>query len=196
MQGDLTDTSAKYKVLCVCSGLLIDSKVHDLNSFQYTFELCFQVQAAVWSAACEGRSIHAVAPTGSGKTLAFVLPMAAVLSDAGHGRHTQPGGPVALVLSPTRELALQTLAVMRPLHGMYGLASTCLYGGVDKQSQVDSLTACPHMVVATPGRYAGYHVSSPGKLSTFSLKNNILRMKVSQKIGGLILKAKSQIISR
>lgn len=113
-----------------------------------------QVQAKTWPAACEGKDILAKAQPGAGKTLAFLLPLAAQLVEAGHGRHTEPAGPLVIMLAPTRELALQTHIACKPLMPLYGLRSTCIYGGVDKEAQVDALRRRPHLLVATPGRCA------------------------------------------
>ena len=112
------------------------------------------VQQQCWATACAGRDIATQAPTGSGKTLAFLLPMAARLCDLGHGHHSHPEAPLGLCLTPTRELALQTLRAAAPLRALRGLRSACVYGGEAKPAQVQRLATQPHLLVATPGRYA------------------------------------------
>jgi len=64
----------------------------------------------------------------------------------------QSRGPVVLVLSPTRELAMQTSVVAEEMGAACGLRSVCIYGGVAKQPQYDALNKGVHIVVATPGR--------------------------------------------
>jgi superfamily II DNA/RNA helicase len=68
------------------------------------------------------------APTGSGKTLAFLLPLAARLVEQGHDAQSRPAGPLALVLAPTRELAVQTLQAAKPLRPVAGLRAVCVHG--------------------------------------------------------------------
>ncbi|HVS31531.1 MAG TPA: DEAD/DEAH box helicase [Thermoanaerobaculia bacterium] len=102
------------------------------------------IQAAVIPLALAGRDIIALAQTGSGKTAAFVIPLAERLT---HG-----GGVRALIISPTREIALQTQAFIELFGKGHGLQSACLIGGVKMQPQLAALKAGPDVVVATPGR--------------------------------------------
>jgi ATP-dependent RNA helicase RhlE len=96
-----------------------------------------------------GRDVLAGAQTGTGKTAAFVLPMLQQLH-ASRG----PGRPVvrALILAPTRELALQVEASVRTYGSQRPIRSTTIYGGVGFDPQVRALRAGPEIVVATPGR--------------------------------------------
>ena len=96
-----------------------------------------------------------IAQTGSGKTLAFILPAIIHINDQERLRviFTQKGdGPIALVLSPTRELAMQTSQECnrfgRPCH----IYNACIYGGVPKVYQQRELEKGVHIIVATPGR--------------------------------------------
>ena len=97
-----------------------------------------------------GRDLLAGAQTGTGKTAAFVLPMLQRL------RATRaPGGRPAiraLVLAPTRELALQVEESVRTYGAHQRVSSTTIYGGVGFDPQVRALRAGPEIVVATPGR--------------------------------------------
>ncbi len=102
------------------------------------------IQAAVIPPALEGRDVIALAQTGSGKTAAFVIPLAEKLT---HG-----SGLRALVLSPTREIALQTQAFLELFGKDRDLEAACLIGGVRMQPQLDALKRHPDIVVATPGR--------------------------------------------
>ena len=101
------------------------------------------VQAIAIPALLDGRDVVIQAPTGSGKTLAFLLPL---IERAGH-----PGpGPRALVVTPTRELAVQVERVFKSLD--HGLRSALLYGGVGYATQTQALKAGVDVVIGTPGR--------------------------------------------
>jgi ATP-dependent RNA helicase RhlE len=94
----------------------------------------------------EGRDIVAIAQTGTGKTLAFALP---ALTYLGAG---PPVRNAMLVLTPTRELALQVHAVMEPFGRALGLRAVCVYGGVGIEQQTQALRRGCAIIVATPGR--------------------------------------------
>jgi len=96
-----------------------------------------------------GRDLLAGAQTGTGKTAAFVLPILQRLhaSRSGEWRHVR-----ALVLVPTRELAMQVEESVRTYGTHHRIRSTVIYGGVGFTPQVRALRAGPEIVVATPGR--------------------------------------------
>ena len=104
----------------------------------------FRIQSLVVPDALNGRDILGKAPTGSGKTLAFALPIVELVS-AG-----EPA-PAALVLAPTRELALQVTEELTLLGKPKGLRAAAAYGGAPVGPQVKRLRGA-HVVVATPGR--------------------------------------------
>jgi len=108
------------------------------------FEHPTPIQAGVIPEALSGRDIVGLAQTGSGKTAAFVLPMVE--------RLRPEGGVRGLILSPTREIALQTKAFLDLLAEDRHLKSACLIGGVKYGPQLKELRARPDIVVATPGR--------------------------------------------
>ena len=110
----------------------------------------FPVQAATLPDALAGRDILGRAQTGSGKTLGFSLPLVSRLA----GGSTLPARPRGLVLVPTRELATQVTAVLKPLARAMGLWVTTIYGGVAYGPQVNALQHRTDIVVATPGRLA------------------------------------------
>src|SRR6187200_382184 len=97
-----------------------------------------------------GRDVLAGAQTGTGKTAAFVLPMLQRL----HASRPTSGPRVirALILTPTRELALQVEESVRTYGAQNPIKSTTIYGGVGFDPQVRALRAGPEIVVATPGR--------------------------------------------
>ena len=104
----------------------------------------FRIQSLVVPVALEGRDVLGKAPTGSGKTLAFALPIVELVS-AG-----EPA-PAALVLAPTRELALQVTEELVLLGKPKGIRAAAAYGGAPVRAQVKRLRGA-HVVVATPGR--------------------------------------------
>jgi len=108
------------------------------------FEHPTPIQAKVIPVALSGRDLVGLAETGSGKTAAFCLPLAERLT---HGQ-----GISALILSPTREIALQTQAFLEIFGEEHKIRAVCLIGGVKMGPQVRSLNQKPDIVVATPGR--------------------------------------------
>ena len=106
----------------------------------------FPVQALTIPDALAGRDVCGKAKTGSGKTLAFGLPLLMRTGPAG------PKAPTALVLVPTRELALQVAEVLSPLGSAVGRRVATIYGGADLDRQTRQLARGADVVVATPGR--------------------------------------------
>ncbi|KAF1848381.1 DEAD-domain-containing protein [Cucurbitaria berberidis CBS 394.84] len=106
------------------------------------------IQAATWPFLLSGRDMVGVAETGSGKTLAFGVPCVRFISSLPKDKRR---GIKAVIVSPTRELAVQIYDQLVVLATPAGLQVVCVYGGVPKDPQV---AACrkAHIVVATPGR--------------------------------------------
>lgn len=114
-----------------------------------------EVQRLLWAAAAGGRDVVARAPTGSGKTLAFLLPAAAAVMQRAA---SAPGAPPAvLVVAPTRELAAQIAGVAAPLARLAGLATQCVFGGIDIAQQAEALAAGCAILVGTVGRLLDLH---------------------------------------
>ena len=92
-----------------------------------------------------GRDVIAQAQTGTGKTLAFLLPVLEKI---------KPQGAVvqALVIAPTRELAIQIARVAEPLAALLGIGTVLVYGGADIERQKEKLRRHPQLVIGTPGR--------------------------------------------
>ncbi len=111
----------------------------------------FPIQEATLPDSLAGRDILGRGKTGSGKTLAFAIPMVARLAARGAGRG-KAGHPRGLVLAPTRELATQIDAVIKPLARAYGITSTTIFGGVPQSRQVSALRGGAEIIVACPGR--------------------------------------------
>ena len=110
----------------------------------------FPIQVATLPDSLAGRDVLGRGRTGSGKTLAFGLAVLTRLSTLQLDR--RPGRPRALILAPTRELALQIDATIAPLAQRVGLRSTTVFGGVGQNPQVDALRRGVDIVVACPGR--------------------------------------------
>jgi len=110
------------------------------------------VQAKAIPLAREGRDVIGSAQTGTGKTAAFGLPMIEHLLHRTEGAPLLPRQPRGLVLTPTRELALQVNESLMGFSRKTGLRSVAIYGGVGMQPQIVALTRGVHVVVATPGR--------------------------------------------
>ena len=105
------------------------------------------IQKKVIPAAMAGKDILAIAPTGSGKTYAYLIPVLQKLEPQ-TGRKKLPE---ALILVPTRELAIQTAGVIRHLlERKEGIRTAVLTGGVDMQVQIRSFSKGADIVVGTP----------------------------------------------
>ena len=106
--------------------------------------LPFRIQSLVLPDALAGRDVLAKSPTGSGKTLAFGIPLVERAADSG-------GSPVALVLVPTRELALQVADEIRSFAAVKKVRVGVAYGGAPVAAQAKKLRGAS-IVIATPGR--------------------------------------------
>ncbi|WP_435872942.1 DEAD/DEAH box helicase [Micromonospora haikouensis] len=109
----------------------------------------FPIQRATVPDALAGRDVLGRGQTGSGKTLAFGLPVIARLAKRNRAR---PLHPRALVLVPTRELAMQVNDALVPLGKAVGIFLKTAVGGVPYDRQIDALRRGVEIVVATPGR--------------------------------------------
>ncbi|HWF14788.1 MAG TPA: DEAD/DEAH box helicase [Acidimicrobiales bacterium] len=116
----------------------------------------FPIQALTVADALAGRDVCGKAKTGSGKTLAFGVPLLqrakATRLAGGPAQPTRPARPLALVLLPTRELAVQVHDVLAPLAQKLSLRAVAVYGGADIDRQVAKLRKGVDLVIATPGR--------------------------------------------
>lgn len=96
----------------------------------------------------EGQDVVGMARTGSGKTAAFVIPMMEKLKS-----HSAKVGARAVILSPSRELALQTLKVVKEMGKGTDLRTILLVGGDSLEEQFSSMASNPDIIIATPGRF-------------------------------------------
>lgn len=95
-----------------------------------------------------GRDLLGIAQTGTGKTAAFSLPLLQLLADTS----SKPKSPSALILAPTRELAIQIFEEIKSYGAHLKLRSACIFGGVGQNPQVKLLRNGIDILVATPGR--------------------------------------------
>ncbi|MFK3981625.1 DEAD/DEAH box helicase [Micromonospora sp. NPDC050397] len=109
----------------------------------------FEIQQATVPDALAGRDVLGRGQTGSGKTLAFGLPVLARVAAGGRAR---PQHPRALILVPTRELAMQVNDALMPLGKSLGVFLKTAVGGVPYDRQIDALRRGVEIIVATPGR--------------------------------------------
>ncbi|PJJ73444.1 superfamily II DNA/RNA helicase [Diaminobutyricimonas aerilata] len=113
----------------------------------------FPIQAATIPDVLAGRHVLGRGRTGSGKTIAFGAPLVERLMENGGGTKRRPGrAPRALILAPTRELALQIDRTVQPIARSVGLFTTQIYGGVPQHRQVGALQRGVDIVIGTPGR--------------------------------------------
>ncbi|MBI5940390.1 MAG: DEAD/DEAH box helicase [Caulobacterales bacterium] len=129
------------------------------------------VQLAVLEAEAEGRDLLVSAQTGSGKTVAFGMAMAPTLLGEAE-RFGEYGAPLALIIAPTRELALQVSRELTWLYAKTGAIVVSCVGGMDARSEQRTLNRGCHIVVGTPGRLRDH--LERGHLDLSSLKVAVL----------------------
>jgi len=108
------------------------------------FHICTPIQEKAIPSLLTGRDLSGMAQTGTGKTLAFLVPILQMLKPSGHVQ--------ALVVCPTRELAIQVGHVAADLGGRLGVKAAVIYGGTSLGHQRKVMYAGPDIVVGTPGR--------------------------------------------
>jgi len=114
------------------------------------YEISTPVQAGCIPPMMEGKDVIAKAPTGTGKTMAFGIPIIEKIDAASEAVQ-------AVILAPTRELALQITDEMRDIAVCHeGVRLVCLYGGQPIGKQITTLSRKPQIVVATPGRLSDH----------------------------------------
>lgn len=121
------------------------------------------IQAQAIPAIMSGRDIIGVAKTGSGKTIAFLLPMFRHIKDQ---RPLESGeGPLALIMTPTRELATQIWRESKPFMAKLGMRAVCAYGGSNLSEQIADMKKGAEVVVCTPGRMIDLLTANSGRVT-------------------------------
>ncbi|PPQ91828.1 hypothetical protein CVT25_000275 [Psilocybe cyanescens] len=114
------------------------------------FDAPTPIQCQAWPMALSGRDVVAISQTGSGKTISFALP--AMLHINAQPLLAPGDGPIALVLAPTRELAVQIQQECTKFGSNSRIRNTAIYGGAPKGPQIRDLQRGVEIVIATPGR--------------------------------------------
>jgi ATP-dependent RNA helicase RhlE len=135
------------------SELTLSPVVHN-NLVRNCFTEPTPVQAQAIPVALTGADVVATAQTGTGKTLAFLLPIVDSLlkSASASPNGALPNEIRALVLSPTRELAIQIAETFKKLASLTALRSAIVVGGLSEQTQLNAIRRGAQLVIATPGR--------------------------------------------
>ncbi|TBU46582.1 P-loop containing nucleoside triphosphate hydrolase protein [Dichomitus squalens] len=121
------------------------------------------IQAQAIPAIMSGRDVIGVAKTGSGKTIAFLLPMFRHIKD--QRPLEQMEGPVAVVMTPTRELAVQIHRECKPFLRVLGLRAVCAYGGSPIKDQIAEMKKGAEIIVCTPGRMIDLLTANSGRVT-------------------------------
>lgn len=132
-----------------------------INSLGYEKPTSIQAQAI--PAITSGRDVIGVAKTGSGKTIAFLLPMFRHIKDQ---RPLKTGeGPIAIIMTPTRELAVQIFRECKPFLKLLNIRACCAYGGAPIKDQIADLKRGAEIVVCTPGRMIDVLSANAGRVT-------------------------------
>ncbi|KAG8185234.1 hypothetical protein JTE90_002763 [Oedothorax gibbosus] len=119
------------------------------------FEKMTEIQSRTIPKLLEGSDVVASAKTGSGKTLAFLIPAIELL-------HKSPvKGTGVLVISPTRELSMQTFGVAKELLAHHTMTHGLVMGGTSRQAEAKKLTEGVNILIATPGRLLDHLMNTP-----------------------------------
>uniref|UniRef100_A0A803VGS2 RNA helicase n=1 Tax=Ficedula albicollis TaxID=59894 RepID=A0A803VGS2_FICAL len=118
---------------------------------KHGYEKPTPIQTQAIPAIMNGRDLIGIAKTGSGKTIAFLLPMFRHIMDQ---RALEEGeGPIAVIMTPTRELALQITKECKKFSKTLGLRVVCVYGGTGISEQIAELKRGAEIIVCTPGQF-------------------------------------------
>ncbi|PIK56871.1 putative ATP-dependent RNA helicase DDX46 [Apostichopus japonicus] len=121
------------------------------------------IQSQAIPAVMSGRDMIGIAKTGSGKTLAFLIPMFRHIMD--QDPLEQEDGPIALIMAPTRELAMQIYKECRKFSKPLGLQVVCVYGGTGISEQIAELKKGAEIIVCTPGRMIDMLAANNGRVT-------------------------------
>lgn len=127
------------------------------------FEKPTPIQMQALPTLMSGRDVVGVAKTGSGKTMAFLLPMFRHIKDQPPLKDLD--GPIGLIMTPTRELAVQIHRDCKPFLKMMGLRAICAYGGAPIRDQIAELKRGAEIIVCTPGRMIDLLAANQGRVT-------------------------------
>jgi ATP-dependent RNA helicase DDX18/HAS1 len=167
----LTETTPEEPVAptLIKSSILTNTKFSELPLNPNTlnaitamgFTYMTEIQAKSIPECLSGSDIVGAAKTGSGKTLAFLIPIVELLNKV---EFTRKQGLGAVIISPTRELSLQTYGVLRDLmeNSNYPQTHGLVIGGANRRAEADRLTKGVNILVATPGRLLDHLANTHG----------------------------------
>lgn len=140
----------------------VSKKVLDILKKQ-NYEKPTPIQSQAIPVIMSGRNIIGIAKTGSGKTLAFLIPMFRHILD-------QPplednDGPIAIIMTPTRELAMQIGKDCKKFTKSLNLRVVCVYGGTGISEQIAELKRGTEIIVCTPGRMIDMLAANSGRVT-------------------------------
>ncbi|WPK23858.1 hypothetical protein PUMCH_001108 [Australozyma saopauloensis] len=140
----------------------LSSLVVSILKEELRFETPTSIQSQALPSIMSGRDFLGIAKTGSGKTLGFILPLLRHVQD-------QPpledgDGPIGILLTPTRELALQIYKVLSVFAKKLSISTACCYGGSSIEPQIADLKKGSQIVVATPGRLIDLLAANGGRV--------------------------------
>lgn len=145
------------------SELSLSAAIHN-NLARNGFVVPTPIQAQAIPPAMTGADVVATAQTGTGKTLAFVLPILQTLTSQPASKNIQ-----ALILSPTRELAIQIQETFAKISAGLGIRPVLVVGGLSERPQLQSLKQGAQVVIATPGRLEDFVRRGMVKLNNVSI---------------------------
>ena len=157
VKGKLCPNPIKTWAQCGLASKILD--VIKKNAYEKPTPIQSQAIPAIMS----GRDLIGIAKTGSGKTLAFLLPMLRHVLDQ-HPLEADDG-PIAVILTPTRELAIQIYNECRKFGKLLKLWTVCVYGGTGISDQIADLKRGAEIVVCTPGRMIDMLAANGGRVT-------------------------------
>ncbi|XP_070838849.1 probable ATP-dependent RNA helicase DDX46 isoform X2 [Chaetodon trifascialis] len=130
---------------------------------KHNYEKPTPIQAQAIPAVMSGRDLIGIAKTGSGKTIAFLLPMFRHIMDQRPLEESE--GPISVIMTPTRELALQITKECKKFSKPLGLRVVCVYGGTGISEQIAELKRGAEIIVCTPGRMIDMLGANSGRVT-------------------------------
>ncbi|XP_031629803.1 probable ATP-dependent RNA helicase DDX46 [Contarinia nasturtii] len=127
------------------------------------FEKPTPIQCQAIPAIMSGRDLIGIAKTGSGKTIAFILPMFRHILD--QTPLADGDGPIAIIMTPTRELCMQIGKDIKKFSKPLGLNVVCVYGGTGISEQIAELKRGAEIIVCTPGRMIDMLAANSGRVT-------------------------------
>ncbi|KAJ3012634.1 UNVERIFIED_CONTAM: pre-mRNA processing RNA-helicase, partial [Siphonaria sp. JEL0065] len=141
----------------------LPTSVGDVIKKGLKYEKPSSIQSQAIPAIMSGRDVIGIAKTGSGKTIAFLLPMFRHIKDQDPLKTGD--GPIALIMTPTRELAVQIHREAKLFTKALNLKSVCCYGGAPIKDQIAELKRGAEIIICTPGRMIDLLCANSGRVT-------------------------------